>query len=81
MFDLITLAIFDPADIMKQFLTADGAMVYLLVFIFMIIESSFIPFPSEVIVPPQPILPAQKAMSILSRLSLSLLRELLRERS
>ena len=52
MFDLITLAIFDPADIMKQFLTADGAMVYLLVFIFMIIESSFIPFPSEVIVPP-----------------------------
>ncbi|PWL62132.1 MAG: hypothetical protein DBY35_03830 [Bacteroidales bacterium] len=37
---------------MKQFLTADGAMVYLLVFIFMIIESSFIPFPSEVIVPP-----------------------------
>lgn len=52
MFDLITLAIFDPADIVKQFLTADGAMVYLLVFIFMIIESSFIPFPSEVIVPP-----------------------------
>lgn len=52
MFDLITLAIFDPADIMKQFLTADGAMVYLLVFVFMIIESSFIPFPSEVIVPP-----------------------------
>ncbi len=52
MFDLITLAIFDPADIMKQFLTADGATVYLLVFLFMIIESSFIPFPSEVIVPP-----------------------------
>ena len=52
MFDLITLAIFDPADIMKQFLTADGATVYLLVFVFMVIESSFIPFPSEVIVPP-----------------------------
>ncbi len=52
MFDLITLALFDPADIMRQFLTADGATVYLLVFAFMIIESSFIPFPSEVIVPP-----------------------------
>lgn len=49
---MITLAIFDPADIMKQFLTADGGTVYLLVFVFMIIESSFIPFPSEVIVPP-----------------------------
>lgn len=52
MLDLITLAIFDPAEIMKQFLTADGATVYMLVFAFMVIESSFIPFPSEVIVPP-----------------------------
>ncbi|WP_245207019.1 DedA family protein [Barnesiella sp. WM24] len=37
---------------MEQFLNANGTTVYLLVFAFMIIESSFIPFPSEVIVPP-----------------------------
>ncbi len=53
MLDLITLlAIFDPAGIMNQFLTADATTVYLLVLAFMVIESSFIPFPSEVIVPP-----------------------------
>lgn len=46
------LTIFDPAAIMQQFLSADAVTVYWLVFAFMIVESSFIPFPSEVIVPP-----------------------------
>lgn len=53
MLDLVTLfALFDPAAIMNQFLTADAVTVYWLVFIFMVVESSFVPFPSEVIVPP-----------------------------
>lgn len=53
MFDFLPLlAIFNPAEIMGQFLVADPMMVYLLVVAFMVIESSFIPFPSEVIVPP-----------------------------
>ncbi len=52
MLDFINLAIFDPAGIMAHFFSADATTVYLLVLGFMIIESSFIPFPSEVIVPP-----------------------------
>lgn len=53
MLDLITLlTLFDPAGIMARFLEADAATVYMLVFVFMVIESSFVPFPSEVIVPP-----------------------------
>ena len=52
MLDLIQLAIFDPAGIMMKFLTADALTVYLLVFAFMVVESSFIPLSSEVIVPP-----------------------------
>lgn len=53
MLDFITmLALFDPAGIMEKFFVADSSTVYLLVLGFMIIESSFIPFPSEVIVPP-----------------------------
>lgn len=50
---LITLFLgINPSEIINQFLNADAATVYWLVFAFMVIESSFIPFPSEVIVPP-----------------------------
>ena len=46
------LAIFDPAEIMQRFLTADASTVYMLVFVYMVVESSFLPFQSEFIVPP-----------------------------
>ena len=53
MLDFVTLlTLFDPAGIMEQFLNADAATVYMLVFAFMVVESSFVPVPSEVIVPP-----------------------------
>lgn len=47
--DLIPLAIFDASQFFQWFV---GNANYLFVFVFMVIESSFIPFPSEVVVPP-----------------------------
>lgn len=50
---LITAGVFfDPAQIINYFLSADAMWVYTMVLLLMIVESSFIPFPSEVIVPP-----------------------------
>lgn len=49
MLDLITLFLFDASQFFQWFV--DNAN-YLFVFVFMLVESSFIPFPSEVVVPP-----------------------------
>lgn len=49
MLDLIPLALFDASQFFQWFV--DHAN-YIFVFIFMTVESSFIPFPSEVVVPP-----------------------------
>lgn len=54
---LLPLAIFDAAAFFDWFVNHAG---YLFVFVFMVIESSFIPFPSEVIVPPAAYLAVEK---------------------
>lgn len=49
MIDLIPLALFDASQFFQWFVENAS---YIFVFVFMVIESSFIPFPSEVVVPP-----------------------------
>ena len=53
---MLPLAIFDAAEFFGWFVENAN---YLLVFVFMMIESSFIPFPSEGVVPPAAYLAAQ----------------------
>lgn len=49
MLTTVSLAIFDASQFVQWFIENAN---YLFVFVFMTIESSFIPFPSEVVVPP-----------------------------
>lgn len=49
MLDLIPLALFDASQFFQWFVENAN---YLFVFVFMVVESSFMPFPSEVVVPP-----------------------------
>lgn len=59
--DLISLAIFDASEFFKWFVENAN---YLFVFIFMVIESSFIPFPSELVVPPAAYLALQEGSTM-----------------
>ena len=56
----ISLAITDYLNAASFFDWFVNNASYLFVFIFMVIESSFIPFPSEVVVPPAAYLAVQK---------------------
>lgn len=51
MLDFIPLAIINAGELLS-FLIDNVNYLYLFVFLFMVIESSFIPFPSELVVPP-----------------------------
>jgi len=53
----LPLAMFDAAEFFRWFVENAS---YMFVFIFMVIESSFIPFPSEVVVPPAAYLAATR---------------------
>ncbi len=54
---MLPLVIFDAAAFFDWFVNNAS---YLFVFVFMVIESSFVPFPSEVVVPPAAYLAVQK---------------------
>ena len=63
MLDIITLAIFDAKELLAL-LIDNVNYLYLFVFVFMVIESSFIPFPSELVVPPAIYLALQDNISM-----------------
>ncbi|MBR5436334.1 MAG: DedA family protein [Muribaculaceae bacterium] len=60
-FDVINLAIFDASSFFQWFMENAS---YLFVFVFMVIESTFVPFPSEVVVPPAAYLAAHDDSSM-----------------
>ena len=63
MIDFIPLALFDAGKIL-EILIDNVSSLYLFVFLFMAIESSFIPFPSELVVPPAVYLALQDNISM-----------------